>query len=359
MSDRGSPSAHTGADNSNADGSTPAGVVPAADAAAPVSGDANLSADAPSASGDQVANKDAKKPTLAEVIKTAAELPDDTSGKSTAPAKDGTDKVVDPLADEGAVKTDAEKSAEADKALPFHNHPRWKEVTGQNKQLSEQVATLTPHAEQFRTIQTFMDTNHLNHEEVGEGFVIMAMAKNGDPRVLQRLDDFRNKVALAIGEKLPDDIQAQVDSGAITEASAKELSMARAKLKVTGDEDARRTEAERVRTEEKTATDHRVACQDATNVWMETVRKSDPDIAKKESAIARYSRALMLEQGFPKTAEAAVALAKTAYAQVNRDFADAMPAKVPSKHVPSAPSSNGAIKKPGSLLDVVRQAAGS
>jgi hypothetical protein len=83
----------------------------------------------------------------------------------------------------------------------------------------------------------------------------------------------------------------------------------------------------------------------------------DPDFAKKEKSIARYARALMQERGTPRTATEAVALIKEAYAEVNSDFAAALPAKEPVRRAPIAPSTNGAKAAPKTLLEAVRLAA--
>lgn len=313
-------------------------------------GDANLSSDASSATGSQGANKDGeKKPTLAEVIKTAAEVPTADQGKSPAPAKNGTEQKTE---GEG-VKHDPKD----DDKLPFHKHPRWQEVKGQNKTLTDRVKELEPAAAEFGKINDFMKTHSLTHEEVGEGFIIMAMIKNADPRALQKLDEYRDKMAAVLGEKIPEDIQAKIDSGEITESAGKELSKARASnARLTADA-TRRTEADTKRQNDEKAANTRRDYQSAVTAWETEAKKTDPDFAKKEAAIARYSHALMQERGFPKSREEALKLVKDAYAEVNRDFASALPAKQPVQHVPSSPSSTGVKTRPASLADAVRQAA--
>jgi|GEM_PF-3674186 len=346
MSERGSPSDHAENVNTEATGDALASATAGTDVDASGSGDANLSADASSASGDQGA-KEQPKATLADVIKTAAELPD-AEGKSPAPAKDGKDTNAEGA--DAAAKADGDKAATDDSKLPFHNHPRWKEVIAENKDLR-------PKAEQFSKITEFMDQHNLNHEEVGEGFIIMAMIKAGDPRGLAKLDEYRDKLALALGEKLPDDIAEQVESGAITEGAGKELAKTRAKSARTEADNARLRDQDNQRRQNDEATTLATQCQGAVTKWEADVRKTDPDFAKKEKAVARYARALMQEKGFPKSADDAVALMKEAYGEVNKDFAAAIPPKQPARHVSSAPSSNGAKPAPKNLADVVRQAA--
>lgn len=353
MSERGSPSDHTGNDNANPDSGSPASEHVDGAAPASSSGDANSQADASSASGDQGAKKDAPKATLADVVKTAAETAD-ASGKSPDPANDGKEKV------EGDAKPDIKAEGETDDSkLPFHNHPRWKEVVSQKQTLEAKVKDLEPAAEQFGKIESFMQEHHLSHDEVGELFIVGAMAKAGDPRALQKIDEYRDRLALAIGEKLPDDIKEQVESGAITEAAGKELAKSRVTTKRLEADAKTRTENDENRRRNDAAENLSKECKTATTVWEEGARKTDPDFAKKEKAVARYARALMQERGFPKNGNEAVAIIKEAYAEVNKDFGSVIPQKQPVSRLPTAPSSNGAKAQPKSLAEAVRQAANS
>lgn len=357
MSGTGSPTDRSENAEANADTNGQASPNVQGDANASASGDDNLSSAAPSSGdGDKGANKDAKKPTLAEVMKTAVAQTDAASGKSPDPAKDGKDKPEDGAAD--AQAKDGKDGEPDDSKLPFHNHPRWKEVIGQKNALADQVKDLTPAAEQFSKIETFMNEHRLSHEEVGEGFIIMAMIKNGDPRGLQKLDEYRDRLAEAIGEKIPKDIQDQIDSGAITEDAGKELSRTRAREAKSTAEAERLREANTQRDETEAAARLAEDCKSATNAWAAGVKKTDPDFAKKEPAIARYARALMLERGQPKTKDEAVQIVKDAYDEVNKDFAAALPNKEPSHRVPVAPSNNGAKPAPKNLRDAVAGALG-
>ncbi len=350
MSGPASPTDHAATDTPQPVNDAPASA-PSPDAGQTGGTDAKSPTDGSSPAVDTGATKDAK-PTLLDVLKTAADEPTD-QGKSPAPAKDGKDKAVplEPAKDRPAA-TD-----EDDKKLSFHAHPRWQEVVGQNKQLRDQVHSLEPDADQFRKINTFMGEHHLSPDEVGEGFILMAMMKAGDPRALQKLDDYRSKVALAIGEALPPDIQEKVETGEISEAAGKDLAKTRATLKLTETREAERTARE---TQDKQTRDRENMAQAQANAvaaWDVEQRKSDPDFAKKENAIAQYARALMQQHGLPKSPEQAVQLIKAAYVQVNKDFAVAMPPKSAVRRVPVAPSSNGAQPAPKNLREVVERAA--
>lgn len=346
MSGTGSPADQQDQVIETVDTGAPAGATVDSGEGTPASGDANLSDGASSATVDPGAKKDAVKPTLADVLKDAAKL--DDTGKSPVPAK--TESVVDGAAPEKHDPKDDEK-------LPFHTHPRWKEVTGQNKQLTAEVETLRPAAEQYGNITSYMEKHNLNHDEVGEGFIIMAMMKAGDPRVLQKLDEARAKVAAALGETIPKDIQDQIDSGAISEEAGRELSKTRARAaKSDADAAALRTASE-TRTANENAAALRQSFAATANAWEVETRKADPDFAKKERQIERYSQAIMHERGFPKTPADALAIVKEAYEAVNKDLGVFVPAKQPVARVNVAPSSHGAGTKPKTLSEAVRKAA--
>lgn len=346
MSERGSPADHAATDNPAPEMEVPQGTPDPA--APPADGTDAKSPDASSPSDEGAIKADAPKPTLADVVKKAV-APEAGTETSPGSGKEEPDK-ADPAAAKNGEQDDAK--------LSFHNHPRWQEVTGQNRELKAKVESLTPDAEQYRSIDAFMKQHTLTPDEVGDGFILMAMMKAGDPRALQKLDEYRAKISAVTGDTIPDDIQAQIDSGEISETAGKELAKNRAELAAAGRRDADRQQHDQRQREEQAAKTLADAQAAAVGAWDVETRKSDPDFPRKEKAIARYARALIQERGMPKTADGAVALIKEAYSEVNKDFAAALPPKEPIARAPVAPSSNGAKPAaPKTLLDAVRQAA--
>jgi len=354
MSDRGSPSDHAATDTPQPADDAPASASPQ-DAGQSGGDDAKSPADDPSPSADKGAKKDDDKPSLLDVLKSAAELPD-VDGKSPDPAKSGKD-TVDPAHRDDAPDAGEKADAPDDTKLSFHNHPRWQEVIGQNKQYREQVKALEPDADQFRKINSFMQEHHLTPNEVGDSFILAAMMKNGDARALQKLDELRSNFALAIGEALPADIQDRIDAGEISETAGSELAKSRAANKLAETREAARQEEQRVAEATRTQSALANAQASAVQAWDVDTRKVDPDFAKKENAIGMYARGLMQEHGLPKSPAEAVQLMKAAYAKVNKDFAQALPPKTAVARLPVAPSSNGAKAAPKSLREALERAA--
>jgi len=355
MSDRGSPADHaaTGTDYRTED--APASAA-SDDINQPDGPDAKQTADASSPS-EGAKQQDEPKPTLADVIKAAAEKPD-PDGSSPPPAKTGSTDTDAPPSDDTTDKKTAVKSDERDDAkLSFHNHPRWQEVKEQNRSYRTEIESLKPDADQFRKINTFMQEHHLSPDEVGDLFIVGAMAKAGDPRCLQKIDEFRQKVALAIGEAIPPDIQAKVDEGEISESAAKELAKARALAASHERQAAERATADQQQAQARELETLRTAQMQSVAEWEAAMRKRDPDFADKENAIARYAKALVQDYGPPPTAKDAVALVEAAYTQVSRDFKAALPPKKAVQRGPIASSSTGAKPQPKTLREAIEQAA--
>jgi hypothetical protein len=226
-------------------------------------------------------------------------------GEKTAPAE--------AKADDGKDKAEAE---DPDKKLPFHEHPRWKEVTSENKTLKEQNASLTADVTEFRAIEEFRTSNNLEPVEVADGYKIMALLKNTPEEALPYLEGLVSDLRKHAGLTLPDDIQQDVDAGAITEERALELSQARARSAST---DARLAQQQRTETENRQAA--RVGeFQTAGADWAAKMQLSDPEFAEKEPMVAERMAKIMRDEpnATPKSPGDVAKLAERALADVNK-----------------------------------------
>src|SRR3546814_2585723 len=72
------------------------------------------------------------------------------------------------------------------------------------------------------------DLKHgLSPAEAAEGFTVMAMIKVDPAGALKALEAKADEIRQFLGEKLPDDLQKEVEDGTISEGRAKELAQAR------------------------------------------------------------------------------------------------------------------------------------
>jgi hypothetical protein len=196
-----------------------------------------------------------------------------------------------------------EAQAEADAKLPFHEHPRWKEVIAERDGFREDAG-------RFREIEGFMQSHGLTGEEVAEGFDIMAKLKSGDPARLGEVRDyFATRLAFlddALGNVLPDDLQQKVANGEIDEAAAKEVARLRATDKLRTANDERRQEAD-AETKAREATQANAqACATAVDDW-EKQRRGRSRLRQESRAGRTTCRAIAQETGkLPKTPQEAV-----------------------------------------------------
>lgn len=288
-----------------------------------------------SGAGDQDANK---KPTsLLDAVRRAANKPADagsstveTNGASANDAKSPALGLDDPAKD----KT----GSEADQKLPFHNHPRWKEV------VSERDAYRSD-AGQYRQITNYMSSNGLSTEEVSEGFEIMALMKNNPVEAHKKISEYKAKLDAYVGETLPPEIHKKVEEGYIDEDTAKQLAAFQADKQLR---DQRAAYAE-----EQQAQQGRASIHGAVVNWEQQMKVKDPDWSAKQEMVIDQAK-LLLASERPSTPEQALALVERAHSIIKERLSRFAPQRKPISHVASSTSSANAAPVPKSLLEAVR-----
>lgn len=280
--------------------------------------------------------KDAPLPNLLDVVKSAVEPENEAAGESSAPEQESGEasaEAGEAEAGEGTEAKAAETEAEDDAKLPFHNHPRF-------RQLIDERNSLRGPAEQMGKIQSFMDEAGLTPEEVAEGYQVMAMLKSGDPAQLTEAREYfatrLQALDNALGNSLPDDLQQRIDDGYLDEEGAREIARSRASEHLR----AEREKVQTQRTEAEKARDNQVAqataMAEAVDGWEKQVKANDPDYSKKAPFMEAACLAIVRKQGKnPSNAEEAIALAKAAYEQVTNQLKTLAPPKKPTAPKPS------------------------
>lgn len=300
--------------------------------------DAKPSAE-PSAAGDKDANKRA---TLLDVVKAAYE------GKPDPKSSNGEDKTDTAQAKNAEVERGQDDTvhpkdglpAQADK-VPFHNHPRWKEM------LSERDA-LKPKAEQFEKITKFMSDAGLSAKEMADGMHVMAMMKTNPQEAYKALQGYVNQLAPIVGEVLPDDIRRKVDEGFVDPESAKELAM----LKAERDLIVRRQAEMAQRAEQEAVVNNQRAMQDAVAQWETTEKAKDPDWSVKYEMVMDRVKALLVTER-PSNPSEAIEIARRALSDVNTRLRPYTGRNTTIKSPTSSLSSANTRPAPRTLHDVV------
>lgn len=262
----------------------------------------------PDAKSERAAGLDLTLKALEQTPKAAT----DGEDTSTSGEKDGKASADQKAASE----KDADKADDPDAKLPFHEHPRWQQVTKENATLKEENSSMKADVEQYRAIEAFRESHGLEVTEVSDGYKIMALVKNDPAAALPYLEGLVKDIKGVTGHTLPEDLQADVDAGGITEERALELSIARAKGNTTAaqQKEAReRQEAERRTTRSE---EHARAGQD----WTEKVKQRDPEFSHKEQLVVDRIRAILSADPSraPKTVDDVHKLSDEAYEHVNK-----------------------------------------
>lgn len=298
-----------------------------------------------SAAGDKDANK---KPTLEDVIqdgfKGKADSGSSTEGDSTESADAKNAEEQGSQDDAQAPKDGSQKQADK---VPFHNHPRWKEM------LAERDA-LKPKAEQFDKIDTFMRTNALSPQEMAEGMKVMALMKVNPVEAYKALRGYVDQLAPLAGEVLPEDLKKEVEEGFIDEGRAKEL----ARLKAEREFAVSRQQEVLEQQEQARVVAFQREVATAVSAWEKTEQARDPEWSVKQEMVLDRVKALLASER-PASPSEAVELARRALADVNSRLRPILGRSAIPKGPTSSLSSANTRPKPASLDDLVRMGLNS
>jgi hypothetical protein len=267
-----------------------------------------------------------------------------TAGDSSTPTEDGTTEPTNPAAHQDG------NAGEDDSKLPFHNHPRWKQMLAERDSLKED-------ASQYQQVVSFMRGNNLNAQEVAQGMQVMALIKNDPLRALEALKPTIEHLRQFAGESLPDDIKQKVDGGFIDHESASELARQRAQAQFMTARQQQELEAYQAAQLQQQQAASMNSIMTAVSGWESQLKTRDADYQAKSQFIGDRIRVL-LQQGHPQTPQEAVALAERAYNEVNQSFKGMNPRRQPVRTMTSGNSATSATPAPKSLREAIMMAAG-
>jgi hypothetical protein len=268
------------------------------------------------------------------------------------PTKDAADPSPASASDHQAAKS-AEPDNEAFADVPFHNHPRFRELIQQRNDLRAP-------AESYRKIEAFLVENAIEPKEASDALNWTALMKRDPEQAWAQIKPVIQDLLLTIGEVLPPDLRAQVQSGQLPADVAKALAKERAKATIAQGQLSYRdkqTEAQRKRQETDAASEKHAAVVAAARAW-DTAKRTgpnkDPDFAKKERRLKSEVLLLQREDGIPDTPEGVKAQLDKALRAVNAEFAAAVPRRPGITPVTGGSVSGSPRAQPKSILEVVQ-----
>jgi hypothetical protein len=293
--------------------------------------------------------RDAVAPPAAKDVSTNVDT------KAAAPGSTGKTLAPDSLNADGTARADPLDSdpteAELAAATP-HVAGRIKRLLAQRLEARTALEAVQPELDQHRQLMGYLQQHQLAVDDVNLLLGVGAALRRGDyADFLRGIEPYRDMALQALGQTVAPDLLAQVESGAMTEDAARQLTKTRM-------EAARhRVEAEQSQ-QRHTERDTQALAQQvhgAIAQWETTVRQRDPDYALKEAQVRRTSQALIAEFGRPTTPAAAIEMAQRAYDEVTQEFARLVKPPVPTRQTPNGVSqrSTTATAVPRSLMDAV------
>ena len=195
--------------------------------------------------------------------------------------------------------------------------------------------------EKFEKFQGFVQSNNIEPQNVTVAFDAMAKLSAGDHQgFLDQVMPWVTAAQHAIGAVLPEDLQAQVDDGYMTEEAAKDLSRSKAAQAAAEAKAARLEQKDQQRSAADTTETTINSIATAVSAREAEIKSSDPDYAHKADAVRSFMEFALESGAVPKTVEEAVGMVNKAYENANKSFKPAAPKPAPKPTLPSPSASS-------------------
>ena len=230
--------------------------------------------------------------------------------------------------------------------VPFHKHPRF-------QQLLRKAKAHEQDAERYHNVVGFLDRAGLTDQEAADGLSIMGLAKTDPAEAWKQIKPWVQKLLIASGEALPDELRQRVQSGEMSQEAALELSRATARAQSMQASQSFREQQEQSRQQKAAANSLLTTAQ----TWEQDRFAKDPNFATKQTAVMKEILFLQQTEGRPNTPEGVKAQLDKAYKAVNASLRAPAPAAPQRQAV--RPVTGGQVagnQQPAaqSTLDIVR-----
>ncbi len=273
-------------------------------------------------------------------------------------AKKSEEEEVETVKDEKEDVQDEKEPEKADEKGPVP-YERFQEVYKKGQEAETKLKEYEPLATQHQRIVEYCGQNNITQEQFSQGLEIIALMNTDPAKALEKLAPLYNDLQGFVGNKLPEDLQKDVDAGDLPLARAKEIAQLRAQSKFGEVRSKHTAEQQRQRQEKEFQTSLTSAAQS----WESTKRTSDPDYKPKDNADGPDGKweltrdkflALLHQQDMNGQFTNPVSnpqqmsqLLERAYMQVNETFTGLLKNRKPTKVLTRTTSSTTLPKSPG------------
>lgn len=305
--------------------------------------------------------KDAKQPPETILSQVQKALEKTSKAEESSASKDQeTDKGK--TAAEAAGDADSKK-ADADVPAEFHKHPAWQRITKERDEAraaAKEAETFKDDAQRYQSFQGYLNTTGLSGPQAVEAMDLAALALKDQGKFFEKLSELYFDWAVTLNKDgiLPPDLQRQVDEGSMTSEIARNFALERIKAKGLETREKDREETGKA-TEQSQQT---AAITGALQNWLTAAQKADPDFQRKRPLVQNQIRALVAQEGQPKSPQEFVTMSEKALKMVNSQLREVMPAQQRKPEKNPSPVGNGAASRgaasnapPKSTLEAVRR----
>ena len=284
--------------------------------------------------------------------------------KAVTPKEEGEEGDAEKSPTSESASPDA-KTGEADKGPDLSKDPSSEELAGYKRDTRARIEKLIGERNSFRadaevthTLRNFLVTNDIAREDFQLTLDLAAAMRKGDFQAfLTGVGPYVQLATQALGITLPPDLQGEVQQGRVTFDAAAQMSRDRYARMLA---EQRATRVTQVADTQRSTAQVQYLQRDIENTvtaWEAGIRQTDPDYARKEETVKNFLWAVVNERGAPASKEAAVEIAKEAYARANRTFSSFAPQRPATRAVPSSinRAASGARSEPRSMMEAAEQ----
>lgn len=261
--------------------------------------------------------------------------------------------------------------------VPFNKHPRFQKLLRERNEFKTD-------ATRYHNVQNFLDREGLTGEDAAVGLTLLARSRKEGLENDEMIDTLQKvalvkrdpvagwnaikpwvqKVLIAAGEVLPDDLKTRVQQGELTSEAAAELSRHRATVQTF---ESQRT-FEQQRAEARQQQEASQALESAANTWIADRQTRDPNFNAKVPAIKAEIARLHAMGLRPTTPDGVTEQLNSVYRTVNgrigAEATNAARAAAPAPRPALTPVTGGRVAatpapaKPASTLDIIKGVVG-
>lgn len=260
----------------------------------------------------------------------------------------------------------AKPGDESDTAEPANLSPKgrenWKRLQADRDQWAGKAQQFEQKAKAYDQITGMVKQTGLDAQEIDSALSIAALVRHDPAAALKELSGVVDSLRRIVGEVLPQDIQAMVDDGSMTEAAARQFARARyeadhAKVNVQRVQQSveQRQQQERQQSEQQFV-EH---TGEVLTQWENRWKASDPDYPMKQSLVRSRVVELVQERGKPRNVDEAIQLAEDARNDINQQLRSVIQrTRQPVRTVTGGTSTGVVPAKPSSPIEAARAALG-